>query len=26
MRWLKRGYQSGKLRGGDTFSVPYDEL
>ena len=26
MRWLKRGYQSGKLRGGDTFSIPYDEL
>ena len=26
MRWLKRGYQSGKLKGGDTFSIPYDEL
>ena len=26
MRWLKRGYQSGKLKGGDTFSTPYDEL
>lgn len=26
MRWLKRGYQSGKLRGGDTFSIPYNDL
>lgn len=26
MRWLKRGYKSGKLKDGDTFSIPYDEL
>ena len=26
MRWLKRGYKSGKLKDGDTFSIPYDNL
>lgn len=26
MRWLKSGYRSGRLTGGDTFSVPYDDL
>jgi len=26
MRWFTRGYQSGTLEDGDTFSVPYDRL
>jgi len=26
MRWFKRGYDSGSLEGGDTFSLPYGDL
>lgn len=26
MRWFMKGYESGNLRNGDTFSIPYDEL
>jgi predicted metalloprotease len=26
MRWFRKGYQSGRLEDGDTFSVPYDRL
>jgi len=25
-RWFKRGFDSGKLSDGDTFSIPYDQL
>lgn len=25
-RWFQRGFESGKLRDGDTFSLPYQEL
>jgi predicted metalloprotease len=26
LRWFRRGFESGSLAGGDTFSVDYDEL
>lgn len=26
MRWFMKGYESGDLKNGDTFSIPYDEL
>jgi len=26
VRWFRKGFESGKLKDGDTFSVPYDEL
>ena len=26
MRWFNKGYVSGHLEDGDTFSLPYDEL
>jgi len=26
MRWFNRGLQSGRLEGGDTFSIPYQQL
>jgi len=25
-KWFRRGYESGKLEDGDTFSIPYDSL
>ena len=26
VRWFKRGLETGDLRQGDTFSLPYDQL
>jgi hypothetical protein len=26
VRWFRKGYESGRLEDGDTFSVPYDRL
>ena len=25
-RWFMKGYESGTLREGDTFSIPYEDL